>query len=163
MALGMVLVAIKVSTSSDGSTKGTMGTVQVGFTLWILLSLIHKIKISSVGPSEIQNDERKAITSLGIIDLDSKAFQVDALPSWMVTLHVNGKAAIGEDFPARGTLVLDGRQVLLPHVAADVPLVLGALAAQQAHKTQVALPHLFGHQDPQLILSAIYKQNNSEP
>ena len=115
-----------------------------------------------MGPSEIQN-ERKAITSLGIIDLDSKAFQVDTLPSRMVTLHVNGKAPIGEDFPARGTLVLDGRQVLLPHVAADVPLMLGALAAQQAHKTQVALPHLFDHQDPQLILSAIYKQNNSEP
>ena len=116
-----------------------------------------------MGPSEIQNDERKAITSLGIIDLDSKAFQVDALPSRMVTLHMDGKAPIGEDVPAGGALVLDGRQVLLPHVAADVPLVLGALAAQQAHKTQVALPHLFGHQDPQLILSAIYKQNNSEP
>ena len=81
----------------------------------------------------------------------------------MVLHDVLGKASVGENLPARGALILDGRQVLLPHVAADVPLVLGALAAQQAHKTQVALPHLFGHQDPQLILSAIYNMITNHP
>ena len=95
-----------------------------------------------------------------MLDFNPEAFQVDALPSRMVLDDVHGKAPVGEYFLARGALVLDGRQVLLPHVAADVPFVSGALAAKQAYKTQVALPHLFGHQEPQIILSAIYNQNN---
>ena len=75
----------------------------------------------------------------------------------MVTDNVIGKTSVGENLAARGALVLDGRHVLLLHVAPHVPLVFGALAAKQAYKTQVALAHLFGNQDPQLILGEIYK------
>ena len=111
-------------------------------------------------PRQGMKNERREIASLVIVcDLNSEAFQVDALPSWMVLDDVLGKTTIGENLPARGALVLHGRQVLLPHMAANVPFVSGALAAKKAYKTQVALSHLFGHQEPQIIL-AIYKQNN---
>ena len=96
-----------------------------------------------------------------MLDFNPEAFQVDALPSRMVLDDVHGKAPVGEYFLARGALVLDGRHVLLLHVAANVPFVSGALAAKEAYKTQVALSHLFGHQEPQIIsLASIYKQNN---
>ena len=75
----------------------------------------------------------------------------------MVTDNMIGKASVGENIAARGALVLDGRHMLLLHVAPHVPFVFGTLTTKQAYKTQVALTHLFGHQDPQFILGEIYK------
>ena len=75
----------------------------------------------------------------------------------MVTDNMIGKASVGKNLIARGALILDRWHMLLLHVAPYVPFVFGTLAAKQAYKTQVALAHLFGHQDPQLILGEIYK------